>query len=599
VARLTAHRPSARAAVGLPADDGWIGLGLVTALVVLAILRVALGGWAPVAPDDARYLYVGLSILDGHGPLTPSGSTFLLRSPVYGLALAAGSSLVGGDPLIGARLVALGLSLLALAGALRLGWLLAGAGGALGTAFALVAAALIWRLMPSLRIDLPQTAAIVAALLAIWRPTTRRWVLGGVLLGLAILVKETALPLLILPVAFIGSVPRPRLLRLSAVFVGATVLTAAWWWLVVWLSTGQVFPLNALSVIEARDVDVALRVDRSTALLLALAAAGWGLVAWRALRHTGARLLLVAAIGLAPASLYAASLGLNARNFAGLAILSAVAVGAGGAWLVAALRQRQAASSLGQRRLATIALIGVAVVALVAPVVGQRDAGRVAPDRIGDELAAWLVANVPDGGRIAMTFREREQMALRLYGRADVATLPIARVAASETPADYLWMGLRDRQLFGYRQSAWVGTLSGELGGARQPADLLVLVGPHPFTPTALTTTSGADADADLGLTPATTIEADGDRAEIYRVAPGAAVHAAAAVPLHLSADAAEAWLDLAGGDDAGRLLDAGPIVDGAPQALATLVDRLGAAACATPTPEGSIALGRAGTCPD
>ena len=189
--------------------------------------------------------------------------------------------------------------------------------------------------------------------------------------------------------------------------------------------------------------------------------------------------------------LYAASLGLNARNFAGLAVLSAVAVGAGGAWLVAGLRRWRASGSPGQRRLATVALVGVAAVALAAPVVGQRDAGRVAPDRIGDELAAWLVANVPEGGRVAMAFREREQMALRLYGRADVAILPIARVAASEAPEDYLWMGLRDRQLFGYRRAAWAGTLSGELGGAGRPADLLVLVGPHPFTPTALTATPG------------------------------------------------------------------------------------------------------------
>ncbi len=258
------------------AGDRWLGLGLVVALVVLAVLRIALGGWAPLAPDDARYLYVGLSILDGHGPVTPSGSTFLLRSPVYGLALATGSSLVGGDPLVGARLVALGLSLLALAGALRLGWLLAGPGGAVGTAFALVAAALVWRLVPSLRIDLPQTAAIVATLLAVWRPTVRRWAVGGLLLGLAILIKETALPLLILPVALVGSVPPARLARLAAVFIGAAVVTAAWWWVVVWASTGQLFPLNALSVIEARDVDVALRVDRSTAFLLAIAIAGWG-----------------------------------------------------------------------------------------------------------------------------------------------------------------------------------------------------------------------------------------------------------------------------------------------------------------------------------
>src|SRR4029079_9452058 len=113
--------------------------------------------------------------------------------------------------------------------------------------------------------------------------------------------------------------------------------------------------------------------------------------------------------------------------------------------------------------------VGVSLWARAPPVVGQRDAGRVAPDRIGDELAAWLATNVPEGGRVAMAFREREQMALRLYGRADVAILPIARVAPSEAPEDYLWMGLRDRQLFGYRRAAWSETLSGGLGGAGQP----------------------------------------------------------------------------------------------------------------------------------
>jgi hypothetical protein len=569
-----------------------LGVGLVVALMVLAVIRVVLGGWAPVAPDDARYLYVGLSILDGHGPVTPSGSTFLLRSPVYGLALATGSTLVGGDPLIGARLVALGLSLLALAGALRLGWLLAGPGGAVGTAFALVATALVWRLVPSLRIDLPQTAAIVAMLLAVWRPTTRRWALGGVLLGLAILVKETALPLVILPIALIGSVPPARLARLAAVFVGAAVVTAGWWWLVVWASTGQVFPLNALSVIEARDVDVTLRVDRSTVLLLAVVVAGWVLVAWRARHAVGARILVVAAIGLAPAALYAASLGLNARNFAAMAVLSAVAVGAGGGWLVADLRQRRSAGTPTIGRLAAIALVGVAIVAVAAPVVGQRDAGRPVPDRIGDELAAWLATNVPHGGRIVMAFREREQMALRLFGDADVAILPIARVDASEPPETYLWMGLRDRQLFGYRRTAWAATLSD------RPADFLVLVGPHPFTPFALTATPATASQP--GLAAAAILEADGDRAEILRVDSAAVGSGLARVPLHLSADAAAAWLDLAdGATAAGHLLAARPVVDGDAAAIASLLDRLGASACSTPAGPGSVALAPAGTCPD
>ena len=290
--------------------------------------------------------------------------------------------------------MALGLSLLALAGALRLGWLLAGPGGAVGTAFALVAAALIWRLVPSLRIDLPQTAAIVATLLAVWRPTTRRWAVGGLLLGLAILIKETALPLLILPVALVGSVPPARLARLAAVFVGAAVLTAAWWWLVVWLSTGQVFPLNALSVIEARDVDVALRVDRSTALLLALAIAGWGLVAWRRSaprawarascwsRRSAWRLLRCTR---------RASGSTRATSLASPSCPRSRSVPAGRGSSRACGSGERPASPAAAARIATIALVGVAVLAIAAPVVGQRDAGRVAPDRIGDELAAWLV----------------------------------------------------------------------------------------------------------------------------------------------------------------------------------------------------------------
>ena len=140
------------------------------------------------------------------------------------------------------------------------------------------------------------------------------------------------------------------------------------------------------------------------------------------------------------------------------------------------------------------------------------------PTASADELAGWLAANVPDGGRVVMAFREREQMALRLYGDADVAILPIARVDAAEPPGTYLWMGLRDRQLFGYRRAAWTAALAGQASG--DPADLLVLVGPHPFTPFALT--AAPETATRLGLSPATILEADGDRAEILDVDPAA-----------------------------------------------------------------------------
>ena len=384
--------------------------------------------WHPTTPATCTS---GCRSSTGTDRSRRAAATFLLRSPVYGLALATGSSLVGGDPLVGARLVALGLSLLALAGALRLGWLLAGPGGAVGTAFALVAAALVWRLVPSLRIDLPQTAAIVATLLAVWRPTTRRWAVGGVLLGLAILIKETALPLLILPVALVGSVPPRRLARLAAVFIGAAVLTAAWWWVVVWASTGRLFPLNALSVIEARDVAVALRVDRSTAFLLVDRD-----------RRLGARRLASAPLpgpGATPAP------GRGDRAGAGCPVRrqpraeraqlrgSRRAVrGRGRCRRGVAGREPAPAEDGGHRRQAAAAsrrsrLVAVAVLAIAAPVVGQRGAGRVAPDRIGDELVALARGERPrrraDRDGVPRT-RTDGPAALRARRRGDPADRP-------------------------------------------------------------------------------------------------------------------------------------------------------------------------------
>lgn len=589
MARLTTSRPSgARQRV-------LVGAALVVALVALGAIRIALGGWAPLAADDARYLYVGLSILDGHGPVGPSGMVFLLRSPVYGLALALGSPLAS-DPVAGARIVAAALSLLGLAGACRLGWRLAGPGGAIGTAVALVSIPLVWQLVPSLRIDLTQTAVIVAALFAVSRPTVRRWAIGGALIGLAILIKETAAPILILPVALLGSVPRPHSARITLAFVGAAVIVAGWWWVVVWASSGQVFPLNALAVIETRGVDVAIRLDRSAIPLIGSMVVAWGMVAWRARRDLGHRLLLVAGLALAPAAVYAASRGLNARNFAGLAVLSAIAIGSGGAWLVGTLRARwvvatpaAGARAFPPRTLAALVLAGVALVGPAIALIGQHDVERQPADRLPEQLSGWLAANTADGDRIVMAFRDREQVALHRFDHTDVALLPVVRVDPMEPPGSYLWMGLRDHQLFGYRRTDWVAALTDP------PVDLLILVAPHPLTPVELI--AAPETAARLGLTPAATFEIDGDRAEIDRVDPAVVVAGTSGVPLHLTVEAAGAWLALRGGDAAPGFLDAHPVVVGSDDAIHALLDRLGGHGCSTPVERGAAEIRPAGSC--
>lgn len=572
-----------------------LAVGLAVGLVALALLRIALG-WAPLAPDDARYLFVGLSVLDGQGAITPSGDPYLLRSPVYGLALALGSRLVGGDPIDGARLVAVGVSLLGLLGAVRIAWLAAGPGGAVGTAIALVATPLIWQLVPSLRIDLTQTALVVALLLAAWRPTTRRWAAAGVLFGLVVLVKETALPLAFLPLALVGLVPARTVRRLTLAYLGGALATAGWWWVVVWVSIGQVFPTNALAVVEVRDVERALGLPWTAVPLLATFVAAWAVVAWRAQREFGSRLILAVAIGLTPAALYAASQGLNARNFAGLAVLSAIAVGTAGATLVAIAGPRLGRGSAADsttRAIAALTLAGIVAFTLTGPVLGQRAVSRAAPDPLTTELATWVGQHVEDGGRIVMAFRGREEMALRRFGRTDVRLLGVRRVDPAAPLDTYIWMGLRDRQLFAYTRDGWVATLTDP------PAAYLVLVGPHPFTPTDFLGPGGDGAPAvppAPGLTPVETLGHGRDHAAIFRIDADQVRAGTAGVPLHLAADAALVWLDEGSGTDRpDRLLQARPVITG--DDVATLLDRLGQRACRLPGAAGITRLAPAEAC--
>jgi hypothetical protein len=538
-------------------------LVLAGAILALALARIAVGGWSAIAADDARYVFVGQSVLDGRGPLTPSGTVFLLRSPVYGVALAAGGRIGGGDVLAGARLVALVLSLAALLGAVAYGWLLSGAAAAVGTAVALASIPLIWSLVPTLRIDLPQTAGVVGTLLALHRPTTRRWALAGALLGLTVLVKETVALLALLPVAWLGVLPRARLLRLWAVFLGIAVAVAAWWWIVVWQQSGRLFPLNALAVIEARDVDEALHVDRYAALLLALAVGAWTTVALAARREPAVRPLLVAGACLLPPAAYAVASGLNARNEVGLAVLSAIAAGVAAAILVARFPDRRRPEALGAGGgLGALAVAALSVGALALVAVGQLRVETRPDTGLAERVAGWLREHAPAGSRAAMTFFDNDAVAIHLDGDVELPNLPPSRVGAGDDPDDYVWMGLRDRQLFGYRRSDWTAALSapGAFG--------LVLAGPHPLTPAELL--DDLDAGRVPGIMPAASFEADDEWARVYEIDP-AQPGSVATPPLHLSPDAALAWLDGArasGGDvaeaaAAARLARANPVLVG------------------------------------
>ncbi len=553
-------------------------IGAAAGLLAVAVARLALFGWDDLAPDDARYLYVGLSTLDGRGPLTPDGTLFLLRSPVYGIALAAGGWITGEGRIAWARLVEASLAVGALLGAVALARSLAGTAAAVGTALALLSMTLLWQLLPTLRIDLPQTAGVVATLVAIRRPTIRRWALAGGLLGLTILVKETIGLLIAIPLAFVGTVPRPRLGRLWIAYAGAAAIVAGWWWVVVWSASGAVFPLNAIAVIERRDVAAAVRIDRFAIVLLAIVAAAWLVVAGLARRERGLWLLVAAAACLVPPTAYAAANGLDTRNLAGLAVLSAIAVGVAAARVVTAAGDRIAGGGRSRAALPAIAALTGGV--LIA-VLGQSRAADPTEDPLPSELAAAVRATAPSGSLVVMSFRDRELVALELYGRVGVVSLPTVRVAPDGALDGYVWIGLRDRQLFGITRSDWAATL------ARPGTSRLALAGPHPLTPAELV--PALDRGAAAGLDPERQLGVDTDWARVYAVDPAAVPAGAAALALHLAPAAAIAWLDVAGpaGGDAAtaanRLVTVGPIVVG-PDA-ARLETRLAGVGCLVAEP--------------
>jgi hypothetical protein len=100
------------------------------------------------------------------------------------------------------------------------------------------------------------------------------------------------------------------------------------------------------------------------------------------------------------------------------------------------------------------------------------------------------------------------------------------------------------------------------------------------------------------GLTPVATLDAGGDRADIFRIDPARVVAETGKVAVHLTADAAMAWLELDGRPDAAeRLLEARPVVSGG--GLAALLARLGDPVCRLPAPAGAMQLGPVGGCPN
>jgi len=572
---FTAARVLATGAATAPA---WLVIGLMALLLaLLAVLRVGGNGWSMVSADDAKYLYVGNSVLAGDGPLNESGRLYVSRSPAYGIALAAGGRLLNVDPVLGGHLAALALTLAGLCGALVIGWLAAGAAGTIATGLVLAATPFVWWLVPSMRVDPIVAGLLVWVIVALWKPTPVRWVAAGLLFGIAVLVKESVALAVLLPAAWWGILQNREWLRLSAAFVGTAVISASWWWAVVWNTSGSLFPFNGLVTVAERSVPRAVQVEPLAVLMGLL-----GLVAWAAFARwhrdqPGPRMLGVAAIALLLPAAIAVRYGLHERQFASLILLTATAAGLviadGAPRLVEAFRGSRLPA--GRRQISpAVAIVAATVLALSTVAAAQAVVPPARRSTVPGQVADFIRSNGRPGDVVYTTFSVHSYVAVQLFGRAPVLQIPLHRVRPTDQPGNFVWMGARGSRLFSIETTRWLALL-------REPSvRYLVIEGPGDLSPSELLPVL-TDRLSPPGISVAASFADDRRRATILAVEPGE-VQPVPEYQLHLQARSVRAWL---GAGDVPReaalaLLEARPVLAGnaaeREQARAAVADALG-----------------------
>ena len=272
--------------------------GLLAVALIMFAARAATGWRGPVTSDESLYLSEAVSIAHGHLTYS-SGAPIVHRPPLFPATLAPVMQLTD-NSLEVARVVPALYALAALVALFMLGRLLFGSMVAAVSVVLAASAAYPARMSSEFFVDTPSTAFLLAAAAALVYGTRARWsaeawcAVGGLLLGMAFLLKETAafwLPLPLVIAVFDAS--KRELLRPSCVarWLGAFALLAAPWlgW-VLW-QTGGVYKLSfhataelaagAVAVVGFGAIFVAA-VRRVRPNVTAAAAGSFLLLAWSA-----------------------------------------------------------------------------------------------------------------------------------------------------------------------------------------------------------------------------------------------------------------------------------------------------------------------------
>lgn len=478
-----------------PFDMAALAVAIAT-VVAVSLVRVVNLGFAGIAPDDAAYVGVGRALWGLQEPLGIDGTLYTIRSWAYPVMTGGASrlfegGLFSGDLFTGPRVLGWVLGTSALALAVVVGYRLARGAGAVATAVALLATPVLWTIVPTTRVDVALIWFTVVVLLVMDTPTPRRMLIGGVLAGLTLLVKETSAPLVVLPLAYLGTMPRDEWRRLAARYLVGFVGTVGWWFVTVLVLAGEIFPLEGIRHASDRDVPRDWTLNTSARLLIAAWVAGWLVVAIGRRRDPRARLLVLAGLAFVPASLIAWEKEFALRQFGPIVLLSCIALGVAVVQVLAATIRRVPRGAA--RRLAAPVAVVAFAVALVPVILTQdRTVLPPSPGSIDRDLARWIMAR-PGKPIVVSTVRYEAQLWARVEGEAEIRPLQLEDQVESAGFGHTAWAD--------WRRGSYHVLPREELARRLRGADYLVLSGPDRFGPIGLAIWLQRNGAA-IGITP-------------------------------------------------------------------------------------------------
>lgn len=444
-----------------------------TAVVVAVGARLVSVGVLPIAPDDAEYIGVGRRLWALRAPNGIDGTLFTIRSWVWPV-LVGGTSHLGGDPFTGPRVLGVLLGLAALVGTVEVGRRLGRGTGALAVAGALLVTPVLWEIALSTRVDVALIAGLTATLLLALEPTPRRALLAGLVAGLTMLVKETSAPMVLLPLAWLGMLPRPDWWRRARRYVGAFVVVVAWWFVVVLLTRGELFPFQGVAQAESRSVPRTWSLDAAGVALVAGWVVAWIVLVWWRRRDVGVRVVLAGFVAMLPATAIAWRQELAVRQFAPVALIGALVLGLA---VAEAVRRLLAALPSAWRTVGGVAVAALAVVVLVVPVGRVHvDAEAIEESPLDATVARWI--DTRDVGRLGSTFRYKAQVWARVGDHVDLQGIGFEDPPTFGDGSQYVWIDWRGGQFHALPRAKLTHALRG--------ADALVLSGRHRLGPIAL-----------------------------------------------------------------------------------------------------------------